>query len=114
MDELNAAIVPWVKARTHEQAVDELVAAGVPASLVYNAEDIVNDPHYAAREMIVEVDDPAAGRIKQQAPTPKLSRTPGRVYATAPGMGEHNSEIYGEWLGLGDAELAELKAEGVI
>lgn len=114
LDELNAAIVPWVKARTHEQAIEELATAGVPVSLVYNAADIVADPHYAAREMIVEVDDPAAGRIKQQAPTPKLSRTPGKVYATAPAVGEHNREVYSSWLGFDDGTLAELKAQGVI
>lgn len=114
LDQLNAAIVPWVKERDCARAIDELVNAGVPAAPVFNAQDIVADPHFAAREMIIDVDDPVAGRIKQQAPVPKLSRTPGQIYATAPGVGEHNREVYGDWLGLDDAELAGLQAEGVI
>lgn len=114
LDQLNAAIVPWVKERDCDRAIDELVNAGVPAAPVFNAQDIVADPHFAAREMIIDVDDPVAGRIKQQAPVPKLSRTPGQIYATAPGIGEHNREVYGDWLGLDDAELAGLQAEGVI
>jgi crotonobetainyl-CoA:carnitine CoA-transferase CaiB-like acyl-CoA transferase len=114
LDQLNAAIAPWVKERDCARAIDELVNAGVPAASVFNAQDIVADPHFAAREMIIDVDDPVAGRIKQQAPVPKLSRTPGQIYATAPGIGEHNREVYGDWLGLDDAALAGLRAEGVI
>jgi crotonobetainyl-CoA:carnitine CoA-transferase CaiB-like acyl-CoA transferase len=54
------------------------------------------------------------GPVKQPAPLPKLSRTPGQIYRTAPGVGEHNAEFYGGLLGLSDEEMACLKEDGII
>lgn len=112
--ELNSAVAPWVAARTHEEVIDTLVAAGVPVSLVYNAEDISKDPHYQARDMIIDVDDPTVGRVPHPAPVPKLSRTPGQVYAPAPTLGQHNSEVYEGLLGLSSSDIDALRAEGII
>ncbi len=49
-----------------------------------------------------------------QAPVPRLSETPARIPRPAPEVGEHNAEVYGELLGLSDADLERLKAEGVV
>jgi len=94
--------------------METLIGAGVAAAPVYSAKDIVEDPHYAAREDIITVDDPVVGPIKQPAPLPKLGRTPGQVYHPAPALGEHNQEIYGGLLGLTDAELKALTCDGII
>src|SRR5215211_357535 len=114
VEPLNALVGAWVKERTADDAIETLVAAGVAVARVYSAADIVADPHYAAREDIVTVEDSVVGPIKQVAPLPKLSRTPGRIYNAAPAKGEHNAEIYGGWLGLDDACLAELRKTGII
>jgi crotonobetainyl-CoA:carnitine CoA-transferase CaiB-like acyl-CoA transferase len=66
--EIDAAISEWVGARTAEQALARLNAVSVPCSAIYNARDIAEDPHYAAREMIEQVD--VHGRpLKVSTPT---------------------------------------------
>ena len=114
MDELNAAVAAWVAQRTADEVITILVDAGVAVAKVYSPADIVADPHYAARGDIVTVDDPVTGPIKQVAPLPKLSRTPGQIYNPAPRKGEHNADIYGGWLGYSAQTLEELAAAGVI
>ena len=113
-DELNDMIRPWVRDHTCDEVLEQFVAFGVPVGAIYSAKDIVEDEHYAARGDIVTVDDPELGPIKQPAPLPKLSRTPGHVYTTAPFLGQHNRDVYGGVLGMSDAELAELASAGVI
>ena len=80
----------------------------------YSIADIAADPHYAAREDIVTVDDPTIGPVKQPAVYPRLSATPGRIQRGAPKLGEHNQEVYGGLLGLSAEEIAQLAADGVI
>jgi crotonobetainyl-CoA:carnitine CoA-transferase CaiB-like acyl-CoA transferase len=112
--EVEGALAEWVAARTAAEAQEALVAAEIPAALELTIEDAFTDPHYAAREMIVPVDDPLLGPIAIQGITPRLSATPGRVARPAPRMGEHNAEVYGDYLGLTAADLAALREAGVI
>jgi crotonobetainyl-CoA:carnitine CoA-transferase CaiB-like acyl-CoA transferase len=105
MDYLNALVAGWIIDRPLAEVMETLIGVGVAVAPVYSAADIAVDPHYAAREAIVTVNDPATGPIKQPAPTPKLSRTPGAIYHAAPALGEHNSEIYGGLLGLSVVEI---------
>jgi crotonobetainyl-CoA:carnitine CoA-transferase CaiB-like acyl-CoA transferase len=114
MDYLNALVGQWIEQRPLKEVMEKILGAGVAISPVYSAKDIAEDPHYAAREAIITVDDPAAGPIKQPAPTPKLSRTPGQVYNPAPALGEHNEEIYTGLLGMSAEEIKELICEGII
>jgi crotonobetainyl-CoA:carnitine CoA-transferase CaiB-like acyl-CoA transferase len=73
---------------------------------VYDIVDILADPHYRARETLIEMDDGSViGNV-----VPRLSRTPGAIRLPAPGLGEHNEEIYGE-LGL---DVADLARDGLI
>jgi formyl-CoA transferase len=95
-------------------ALKVLDAAAVPAGTSFTVADAFTDPHYAAREMIVAVDDPALGPIRMQGVTPKLSETPGAVRRGAPLLGEHNDEVYCELLGLSPATVARLREDGTI
>jgi len=87
---------------------------GVPAGRIYTAADMLADPHFQAREAIVRVPDPTFGSLAMQNVVPKLSATPGAVRWTGPALGAHNDEVYGELLGLSDAERADLADRGVI
>ena len=113
-DEINGIVGNWVKQHSAAEVEAILLQAEVPFTRAHSIADIAADPHYAAREDIVTVDDPTIGPIRMQAVYPRLSGTPGRIARGAPKLGEHNREIYGSLLGLSDDELAALQAEGVV
>lgn len=113
--ELDDLIAAWTRERTVAEVEQAMIAAGVPAGKVYRAVDMLADPHFQARESIVEVDHPRWGQLPMQNVFPRLSQTPGRVRRTASqAVGQDNAEVYGERLGLSAADLADLKAKGVI
>jgi crotonobetainyl-CoA:carnitine CoA-transferase CaiB-like acyl-CoA transferase len=113
-DEINRIVADWVKQRSAVEVEAVLLQAEVPFTRAHSIADIAADPHYAAREDIVTVDDPTIGPVRMQAVYPRLSGTPGRIERGAPGLGEHNREIYGSLLGLSDDEIAALQADGVV
>ena len=113
-DAINAIVGDWCRQHTAAEIEAIMVAAEVPVSRAFSIADIAADPHYAAREDIVTVDDPTLGPIKQPAVYPRLSATPGAVRRAAPTLGEHNAEVYGGLLGLSAEELERLRADGVI
>jgi crotonobetainyl-CoA:carnitine CoA-transferase CaiB-like acyl-CoA transferase len=81
---------------------------------VYDVADIFQDPHFRARQNIVEVPDEDLGKITMQGVFPKLSATPGLVRWTGPRLGQHNQEIYVERLGLDPEDLEQLHERGVV
>jgi crotonobetainyl-CoA:carnitine CoA-transferase CaiB-like acyl-CoA transferase len=90
--ELEAALA----ARGTAEWVDVLLGAGVPAGPLYNIQQVVEDPHTQAREMVVEMEHPEAGTVYGLGIPVKLSATPGSVRRPAPLLGEHNDEVLGE------------------
>jgi CoA:oxalate CoA-transferase len=81
---------------------------------VYGIDQIVADPQVQARGAVIDVEDPVLGPVRQQAPVPRLDRTPLRVVHGAPRLGQHTDEVLRALLGLGDGEIDALRAEGVI
>jgi crotonobetainyl-CoA:carnitine CoA-transferase CaiB-like acyl-CoA transferase len=79
-----------------------------------NMADIFADPHYRAREMIIDVPTEGLGTLPQPGVVPKLSLTPGRVTHAGPAMGRHTDEILSGLLGLSADEIATLRAAGVV
>ncbi len=113
-DELEKLLADWIAARDFHDIEERLVGNNVPFGGIYTAGDIAEDPHYAARENIVDIPDADEGSVRMSAPVPKLKRTPGRIAHAGPPLGQHNAEIYGGLLGLSEAELEALAADGVI
>ena len=113
-EELDNMISGWTKERTVDEVLEVLKEAGVPASKVFTARDMVEDPHYAARENVVTVEDPEMGPFPMQNVVPRLNETPGKVRWTGPTLGQHNDEVYGEVLGLSEEEREALRERGVI
>ena len=93
--ELDSDIAEWTIQRNAGDVLDLMVEYGVPAGRIYTAKDIANDPHYAAREMIVSVPESNLGGEEVPMPgvVPKLTRSPGRVLGGAPLLGEHTEEV---------------------
>jgi formyl-CoA transferase len=112
--ELDGLVAGWTGARTLEELLPLLEAKGVPASRVYRAPDMLEDPQYQAREAIVSVDHPVFGPVRMQNAFPKLSETPGAVRWPGPALGEHTEAVLEGLAGLSAAQLAELRAKGVI
>ena len=114
-EELDALIGDWTKTLTIAELEDKMVAAGVPAGRLYRPQDMLDDPHFQAREAIIGVPHPRWGEVKMQNVFPKPSATPGSVRRRAPEtIGQDNADVYGEMLGLDEAALAELQARGII
>ncbi|MCE8015772.1 CoA transferase [Halomonas sp. MCCC 1A17488] len=111
IDDLIAA---WTQQHDAQHVVDILADAGVPAGLVYRAPDMLDDPHFQARESIVEVPDRRGRPLPMQNVFPRLSETPGRVRHVGPALGEHTAAVLSDWLGLTAEAIEALRADGVI
>jgi len=112
--ELDAIIAEWTSRHSLDALLKLLEAKGVPASRVFRAPDMLEDPQYQAREAIVATEHPVFGTVKMQNAFPKLSRTPGRVRWPGPALGQHTDEVLAAKLGAPAERLAELRSRGVI
>jgi formyl-CoA transferase len=112
--ELDALVGRWTAGHTTAGVLGRMEKAGVPAGQIYRAPEMLADPHFAAREAIVEVPHPQFGTIRMQNVVPKLSATPGGIRAPSPALGQHNDAIYLDFLGLPRERYAALRAARVI
>ena len=111
---LNDDLQGWLSQRCLNETMDQLVPSGGVVGPVYDAQRIMDDPHYQAREDIIDIDDPELGKTKMLGVVPKFSETPGSVQHAGPTVGEHNQHIYNSWLGLEEEDLSELSEQGTI
>lgn len=114
VDALDEIIADWIGRRTLAESMEQFVTHEAAAAPVYSVADLVEDPHFRARNVVVSIDDQDLGHVRMQAPTPRLSRTPGQIKFTGPHLGQHNREIYVDFLGMTEQEVDALKLEGVI
>ncbi|WP_348738960.1 CaiB/BaiF CoA transferase family protein [Pseudomonas rhodesiae] len=110
---LDAAITHWTSSQPIDRVLSALEAAEVPAGRIYSVADIVSDPHYQARDMLLDAQLPGGVSVKMPGIVPKLSQTPGSVNWQGPALGQHTDEILGN-LGLGGADIQRLRASGVV
>ncbi|MBK8859460.1 MAG: CoA transferase [Sphingomonadales bacterium] len=113
--ELDALINRWTGQHTIAEVEALMIQHSVPAGKVYRAPEMFADPHFQAREAIVEVETERFGKLKMQNVVPRLSETPSAIRTPAPSkVGQHNADVYGGLLGLTPKEIEELKAAGAI
>ena len=113
-DAIDAMISAWTEARDLEEIDGILQNAGVPASRIYTMADVFADPHYAARDMLIDVPDDDLGTVRLANAVPKLSATPGRIDKAGGQAGVDTRDVLSGILGMTDAEISALEAEGVI
>ncbi|MBK0057230.1 CoA transferase [Pseudomonas sp. S44] len=111
--QLDDAIEAWTRRHPIDQVLATLEAAEVPAGRIYSVADIVNDPHYQARDMLLDSQLPDGTPVRMPGIVPKLSDTPGRVDWQGPALGEHTDALLAG-LGLGPDEIIGLRAKGVV
>jgi formyl-CoA transferase len=91
--EIDEAIGAWTGARAVQQVLDVLNAASVPVGRIYSAQDIAEDPHYRARDMVLPVTTHDGLTVEVPGIVPKLSRTPGAIQRRGPTLGEDTDEV---------------------
>ncbi|HVZ09487.1 CaiB/BaiF CoA transferase family protein [Rhodopila sp.] len=114
LEETNAIVSAWTSRLTKAEAIAIARKFKIPCSPVRDVSEVMHDPHMHERGMLETVDHPDLGRVV-------LPTTPLRLHGAgvapaepSPRLGQHNADIYGTWLGLGAAEIEELRRQGVI
>jgi formyl-CoA transferase len=113
VEELEALVEGWTGKRTKHEAMEALGKVGVPCGAVLDSAEVLDNEHLRGRGMVVDVDHPTRGRMAIPGNPVHLSSSQTEV-TRAPLLGEHNAEVYGRLLHLGEAELGQLKRDGVI
>ncbi|WP_417308564.1 CaiB/BaiF CoA transferase family protein [Devosia sp.] len=102
---VDEAVGAWFAVRDSAEALEVMRNSGATVGPIYNIADAMADPHFDAREIIVDVEDEGFGTLPMHNIVPRMSGTPGVWRRPAPGLGEHNEEVL-RAAGLDDAEIA--------
>lgn len=112
--EVDELVADWVAKHTLDEAMAVFEEAEVAAAPVYDASQLLADPHLRSRGTFVEVPDPDLGTLRVQAPVVRLSATPGRITHLGRDLGADNEAVFGDLLGIDYDRLAALRAAGTI
>ncbi len=113
-DEMDALVDEWTRSLPMTELERLLDGAGVPASRIFNLEDIFADPHYRARNMLVEREDRELGPVAMANVVPRMSRTPGAVRWSGRDIGQDTDQVLADELGLSPEQITELSEAQVI
>src|SRR5262252_5807169 len=110
--EVDAMLSDWTQRHDKHEAMRLVGAAGVPAGAVLDTGDLLGEPSFAERGIIQTMQHPN-GELRMPAFPVRFDGAPPPV-KPAPLLGEHTAEVFGEWLGMNDAEVDRLRAEGIV
>ncbi len=113
-DEVDRMVGDWTSTFTRDALLQECDEGQVPCGMVCGIDEIFEDPHYQARENILRVDDPRVGEVAVPNVVPRLTDTPGGVNWLGREISADTDDILGTLLGKNAAEIAALKAKGVV
>lgn len=113
-EEVDGIVSAWTGSLDRDEVLAACIAGEVPCGPINSIADIFNDPQFRARGNLVPMDTPGVGEVVVPGVIPRLSKTPGRIDTLGPPLGNANDEVYRGILGLGDADMDSLRAEGVI
>jgi formyl-CoA transferase len=111
---LDASISAWTTTMSSDDLLAVLEQHAVPAGRIYTAPDMLSDPHYAAREMVVRVANRFGVELPAAGVVPKFSRTRPSTPVAGPGHGEHTADVLSRLAGVSGDELAGLAADGTV
>ncbi|MFC2066364.1 CaiB/BaiF CoA transferase family protein [Chloroflexota bacterium] len=112
--ELSRLVEETMASRGKEEWLKLLIGNGIPCGDIKSVKEVCTDPHVLAREMVLELEHPVAGRIKVAGVPIKLSDTPGAVESPPPLLGEHSEEILSGELGFSKGKIEKLRQDGII
>lgn len=113
LDVLDGRVAAWCAAHSHDELRVALDAHSVPFCKVYDIDDVLADPHFAARGAIVRLPDPELGSVPAPAVVPRFSGHAAKPPRSGPSVGEHNAEVFGA-LGLTAEDLRRLRQTGAL
>ncbi|MGE3540787.1 MAG: CaiB/BaiF CoA transferase family protein [Candidatus Tectimicrobiota bacterium] len=117
MEAVDALVSAWTRQFTRQDLTELLTRAGMPCGPVLSLDEVADDPNLKHRQMIVELDHPAKGRVKVIGCPLKFFTTDGALdieVFPAPYVGQHTDEVYTSLLGYTPADLERWRAEGVL
>ncbi|HVX17153.1 MAG TPA: CoA transferase [Acidimicrobiales bacterium] len=114
MEELDERISEWTRSLTADKALDILDEHGVPAGRIFTAPDMLADPHFEARKMVLRRRSHQGWDVPMNGIVPKFTATPGSVRATGPALGQDTRDILTNLAGVSEAELDRLHDAGLI
>lgn len=112
--ELDARLSDWTRRREHRGAMELLQSHGVAAGAVLSASELCADPHLAARDALVELCHPEAGRHRYQRAPWRMSGVPEPTLTPAPCFGQHNGQVLSALLDLTEDEIRDMEARGIL
>lgn len=113
VQEIDQAVGEWTAKHSVDEVLNALDGVSVPAGRIYTVADIAADPHYAAREMLQNIQLNDGSQLTIPGVVPKLSVTPGQHRSNAPALGQDTDAILKE-IGLSAAQIEKLKASGIV
>jgi crotonobetainyl-CoA:carnitine CoA-transferase CaiB-like acyl-CoA transferase len=113
-DAIYPLIEEWTMQHGKMEIMERCQAAGVPVTAVFTVQEAADHPHLRERGYFVALEHPELGRFRDLGAPFKLPASPGGPREAAPLLGQDNDRIYGERLGLGAGERAQLRADGII
>ncbi|MGF7124749.1 CaiB/BaiF CoA transferase family protein [Rhodococcus sp. AG1013] len=113
MAEIDAVIGAWTRAMTADELLKTMEDNGVPAGRIYTAADMLADPHYAARDMVVELVNRFGTAVPATGVVPKFSRTTPQTPVPGPILGDHTRQVLAELAGIDESRWADLESTGV-
>jgi crotonobetainyl-CoA:carnitine CoA-transferase CaiB-like acyl-CoA transferase len=114
VDELDGYVGDWIAARDRDEVLAAFVEAGAAIAPVYNARDLIEDPHVRETGMLVEVPDEDLGHVLMHNVMWRMSETPGEIRFPGRALGANTDEILIDELGLDPQHVRKLRADGVV
>ena len=112
-EEISSYLKQVFLTKTRDEWFELLIQNDIPAGKVYSLDEVFTDPQVLHRQMVIEVEHPTLGKVRQVGIAPKLSDTPGKVRSLSPLLGEHTDGVLQE-LGYSQEEIESFRQEGAI
>lgn len=113
--ELDDIIQDWTKDKSIAEIESVMIENAVPVGKVYRAKEMLDDPHYIARDALIDVQSDKFGTVKMQNVFPKMSKTQGEVRWGGPEkLGAHTEEVLTEILDLTPEQIEKLRSSGIV
>jgi succinyl-CoA:(S)-malate CoA-transferase subunit B len=113
-EQINKIVADWTSKFTRDEVIQHCCEGDVPCGPVNSIAEIFAEEQFWVRDTLTRVGDERIGDLAVPGVVPRLSETPGAIHHLGRELGEHNSEIFHDWLGIGETELDSLKEDGVV